>query len=62
METYGDFSDLRQINSNLDGEITYLLKKNLQFDFSMGMGINQKMNYFSLGFSWNINKSKMNKS
>lgn len=58
LETYGEYSDLRQINSNLDGGFTYLLKKNLQLDFSIGIGINQKMNYFSLGFSWNINRNK----
>lgn len=55
LETYGEYSDFRQINLNYDGGFTYLLKKNLQLDFSLGIGINQKMNYFSLGFSWNIN-------
>jgi len=34
---------------NSDAGITYLIKKNLQIDFSSGLGLNQKMNYFSIG-------------
>lgn len=57
LETFGEDSDFKEITSNFDGGFTYLLKENLQLDYSMGYGINQKMNYFSLGFSWNINSN-----
>jgi len=55
VETFGEYSDFTEITSNFDSGFTYLLKENLQLDFSMGLGLNQKMNYFSCGFSWNIN-------
>lgn len=53
-ETFGEFSDFNKWVSNFDSGITYLLQKNLQLDFSFGIGLNQRMNYFAIGFSWNI--------
>jgi len=61
VETFGEYSDFTEMTSNFDSGFTYLLKENLQLDFSMGLGLTQKMNYFSLGFSWNIN-SNLNKN
>lgn len=55
VEIFGDFPDFEKILLNMDSGITYLLKDNLQLDFSIGFGLNQKMNYFSFGCSWNIN-------
>lgn len=55
VETFGEYSDFTEATSNFDSGFTYLLKENLQLDFSMGLGLTQKMNCFSLGFSWNIN-------
>jgi len=55
VESFGEYSDFTEITSNFDSGFTYLVKENLQLDFSLGLGLNQKMNYFSLGFSWNIN-------
>jgi hypothetical protein len=53
-ETFGEYSDFRELTSNLDSGITYLIEDNVQLDFSLGTGLNRKMNYFSFGFSWNI--------
>jgi hypothetical protein len=55
VETFGQYSDFKEITSNFDSGLTYLVKENFQLDFSIGIGLTQKMNYFSLGFSWNIN-------
>jgi len=55
VETFGEYSNFTEIISNIDSGLTYLVKDNLQLDFSLGLGLTQKMNYFSIGFSWNIN-------
>ena len=55
LETFGEYSDFAEFTSNFDSGLTYLVKDNLQLDFSFGLGLNQKMNYYSIGFSWNIN-------
>jgi hypothetical protein len=62
VETFGEYSDFTELTSNFDSGLTYLVKDNLQLDFSLGLGLNQKMNYFSFGFSWNIgcNHNKSN--
>ncbi|MEE9432081.1 MAG: transporter [Melioribacteraceae bacterium] len=52
IETYGEIVNKNHI-SNFDGGVTYLLKRNLQFDFSFGTGINHQMNYVAFGVSWN---------
>lgn len=54
-EVYGELVDTKEFVTNFDAGLTYLLKPNFQIDFSFGLGINQKMNYFAVGFSWNIN-------
>ncbi len=57
-EVFGEVSDLNDWVSNFDGGITYLIMDNMQIDFSVGVGLNQKMNYFALGFSWNISQKQ----
>jgi hypothetical protein len=54
IETYGEVIEFTDWISNFDSGITYLVRENMQLDFSFGIGLNQKMNYFSVGFSWNI--------
>lgn len=54
VEPFGIFGESGYFESNFDGGITYLLKENLQLDASYGTGLNQRMHYFSLGFSWNF--------
>jgi hypothetical protein len=58
VETYGEVTEFTDWISNFDSGITYLVRENMQLDFSFGLGLNQKMNYFSLGFSWNIPKKQ----
>jgi len=56
VELYGDYAEFENWGTNFDTGITYLVKENLQLDFSFGLGLDHKMNYFALGVSWNIPK------
>ncbi len=42
---------------NFDAGFTYLPNPNVQLDFSFGTGINDTMNYLSVGCSWLIPKT-----
>ena len=59
IETYGEVEKSKIPRSNFDSGFTYLVKDNLQIDISFGIGINNEMNFQSMGFSW---KSKKNKT
>jgi hypothetical protein len=54
LEFYGQWRDFDNFLINFDIGITYLIQENLQLDFSYGLGLNQRMNYFAFGCSWNI--------
>ena len=54
VEPYGELSNLNDFVLNADAGFTYLLKENLQLDFSFGMGLIKRMNYLSVGCSWLI--------
>ncbi len=56
LEPYGNLVDFNNHFSNFDAGMTYLLRDNLQLDFSFGTGINHTMNYLSTGFSWNTSQ------
>lgn len=56
LEIYGEYAEFSDWGTNFDSGLTYLLKDNFQLDVSFGLGLNHEMHYFSLGFSWNINK------
>lgn len=56
LEPYGEVADMNEFVANFDAGFTYLKNENLQFDFSFGTGINQKMNYLSIGCSWLMQK------
>ena len=58
IEPYGVFTNLEDFVLNFDSGITYLVNETLQFDFSFGTGINQRMNYLSIGCSWLLKKGK----
>lgn len=58
VEIYGELTEFKDFVVNFDSGLTYLLRPNLQFDFSFGLGLNKKMNYLAIGFSWNINTKK----
>ena len=57
IETYGEIEKSEIPISNFDSGFTYLVKDNLQIDASFGLGINNQMNFQSIGISW---KSKKN--
>ena len=54
IEAYGELENMESNSANFDTGITYLVKDNLQLDFSFGTGIEHNMNFLSLGFSWRI--------
>jgi hypothetical protein len=56
LEPFGELTDLTDYNSNFDAGFIFLVKDNFQLDFSFGTGLNNPMNYISMGFSWNISK------
>jgi hypothetical protein len=56
VEPFGEITDLEDFILNFDAGIAFLAKENLQFDFSFGTGINQRMNYISLGCCWKIER------
>ena len=59
IEPYGELANLQKYISNFDAGFTYLLHDQLQADFSFGLGLNNKMNYASLGISWLILNNKI---
>ena len=56
VEPYGEVTNMDEFISNFDAGFTYLVNQKLQLDFSFGAGINQAMNYLSIGCSWLIEK------
>jgi hypothetical protein len=54
VEPYGMLSNFKEPVVNFDAGFTYLVHDNLQFDFSFGTGISDRMNYVSIGCSWKI--------
>ena len=62
-EVYGSLSDLENfdddnINVNMDAGLTYIVKDNLQLDYSFGFGFQDRMNFHSLGISFYIAPKK----
>ncbi len=51
LEPYGFLVNLEEMVFNADAGLTYLLSDNMQFDYSFGLGLNEEMNYHSIGFS-----------
>ena len=56
IEPYGVYSEQGFYEGNIDAGLTYLLNDNFQLDVSYGLGLNNDLQYFSTGFSWNIPK------
>ncbi len=56
LEPYGSWDNFSASTVNFDGGFVYLIKDNLQFDFSIGTGLNHRMNFVSTGISWNISR------
>ena len=60
IEPYGNLVEFETHEASFDAGIVYLVKDNVQLDFSFGTGINHTMNYLSVGCSINIAKAKTN--
>lgn len=58
VEPFGEYTRLLTFNASFDAGLTYLVKDNMQLDFSYGSGINHKMNFMSVGFTWLTGKSE----
>jgi len=56
IEPYGEIVNFENPVSNFDAGLTFLANENFQYDFSFGTGINNTMNYMSIGFSCLVNK------
>lgn len=52
VELFGEYLEFNQWLNHMDAGMTYLLKDNLQFDYSIGWGLNNQMNYHSIGVSF----------
>jgi len=56
IEPYGVYGEQGFFESYFDAGLTSLLSDNFQVDASYGLGLNNDLQYFSTGFSWNIPK------
>lgn len=56
VEPFGEIINMEEFVANFDAGFTFLANENLQLDFSFGTGINQRMNYVSIGISWLMKK------
>ena len=51
IEPYGEIIELNQYLGKINLGFTYLIKDNMQLDYSIGAGINHLFNYTSVGYS-----------
>ncbi len=58
VEPYGEWFNFEDFIANFNAGLTYLIKYNFQLDFSFGTGLNHKMNFLSVGLSWNIGSNQ----
>ena len=54
IEPYGAIIDCETSESNINMGATYLLKENIQLDYSVGTGLNHTFNFISLGCSYKL--------
>ncbi len=52
LEAFGEYVEFEEWLNNMDAGMTYLLRDNIQLDYSFGWGINYIMNYHSIGISF----------
>jgi len=58
VEPYGDITEFNDHLININGGLVIKVKDNLQADFAFGTGINHIMNFYAIGFGWNIARNK----
>ena len=56
VELFGEIPEFEDFEASFDSGVTYLIKKNLQLDFSFGIGITERIDYLALGVSWRIDR------
>lgn len=56
VEAFGDYVNFDFWENNMDAGMTYLLRENIQLDYSYGWGLNEEMNYHSVGVSVRLPK------
>ena len=61
-EPYGEMVNFDKLSANFDTGFTYLAKENFQLDISYGFGINETMNYLSVGFQLEYRPEKGRKN
>ena len=54
MEGFGAYEEFEDWVFNYDNGFTYLIRNNLQADFSFGFDISEKTNFYSAGISWRL--------
>lgn len=57
VEPYGDWQEFSNAEVSLNAGFMYRIKNHLQWDFSLGTGLNHTLNFFSTGFSWMLSPS-----
>ena len=62
IEPYGDWQEFSNAEVSLNAGFLYRMKNHLQWDFSLGTGLNHTMNFFSTGISWMLNPSEKESS
>ena len=58
IEPFGAVSEEGCHASSFDAGFTYLVRDNVQLDFSFGTGINYNMNYLAIGASWRMDADR----
>jgi len=51
IESFGEYVEFEDWSNNMDAGMTYLINNNIQLDYSFGWGLNNVMNYHSVGIS-----------
>ena len=62
IEPYGDWQEFSNAEVSLNAGFLYRMKTHLQWDFSVGTGLNHTLNFFSTGFSWMLSPSERESS
>ncbi len=56
VEAFGDYVNMDFWQNNMNAGMTYLLKENIQLDYSYGWGLDRDMNFQSVGISIRLPK------
>ncbi len=51
-ELYGDWFKFEEFSSSFDSGVAYIVRPDLQLDFSFGTGLTSDFNFYAFGISW----------